>query len=145
MPLVHIHEQAPEILFSVLTPGSHIQPHTGVTNARLVAHLALIVPSGCAIRVGERTRGWEEGRGFVFDDTHEHEAWNEGDQTRVVLILDVWNPYLTDFEREAFSALVLAIGEFHSACGLESDASKQDEYRKQKATAARIGQAQNNK
>jgi aspartate beta-hydroxylase len=132
LPLVRIHEQAPEILFSVLTPGSHILPHTGVTNTRLVSHLGLIVPPGCAIRVGEETREWQEGRGFVFDDTHEHEAWNHGERTRVVLLVDVWNPYLTQVEREAFNALVQAIGAFHSACGYASDAQRLEEYRRQK-------------
>lgn len=117
-PLVRIDEHAPEILFSVLTPGSHILPHTGVTNARLVAHLPLIVPPDCAIRVGEEQRGWEEGRGFVFDDTYEHEAWNHGDETRVVLIMDAWNPYLTEVERGAAHDLVLAIGAFNRACGI---------------------------
>ncbi|HEY2346032.1 MAG TPA: aspartyl/asparaginyl beta-hydroxylase domain-containing protein [Xanthomonadaceae bacterium] len=133
LPLVRIDEQAPEILFSVLTPGSHILPHTGVTNARLVSHLALIVPPGCAIRVGEETRGWQEGRGFVFDDSHEHEAWNHGDATRVVLIVDVWNPYLTEVEREAFRVLVHAIGAFNRSCGYASDAQRLEEHRRQKA------------
>ena len=133
LPLVRIHEQAPEILFSVLTPGSHILPHTGVTNARLVSHLALIVPPGCAIRVGDETREWHEGRGFVFDDTHEHEAWNHGEETRVVLIVDIWNPLLTDVEREAFGTLVEAIGDFNHACGYPSDAETLEEYRRQKA------------
>ncbi len=124
LPLVRIDEHAPEILFSVLTPGSHILPHTGVTNARLVGHLALIVPPDCAIRVGDETRQWEDGRGFVFDDTYEHEAWNLSGETRVVMILDVWNPHLTPVEREAFNDLVLAIWAFTRACDDAFDEGK---------------------
>ncbi|HEV2608444.1 MAG TPA: aspartyl/asparaginyl beta-hydroxylase domain-containing protein [Xanthomonadaceae bacterium] len=136
LPMVRIEEHAPEILFSVLTPGSHILPHTGVTNARLTSHLALLVPPGCAIRVGEETREWEEGRGFVFDDTHEHEAWNHGDQTRVVLIVDVWNPNLTAIEREAFGTLVQTMLSFSRACGFKSIEERLEEHKLQKTTPA---------
>jgi aspartate beta-hydroxylase len=118
MPCARIDAHAPETLFSVLTPGSHILPHTGVTNLRAVAHLPLIIPPDCAIRVGDEQRTWEEGKAFVFDDTYEHEAWNFSEQTRVVLITDVWNPYLTDAEREATRDLVVAIGDFNRACGI---------------------------
>ena len=135
LPLVRIEDHAPEILFSVLTPGSQILPHTGVTNARLTTHLALVVPPGCAIRVGEQTREWKEGCGFVFDDTHEHEAWNHGDQTRVVLIVDVWNPYLTAIEREAFVALVQTMRSFNRACGFKSVDERLMEHKLQQATS----------
>ncbi len=135
LPLVRIEDHAPEILFSVLTPGSHILPHTGMTNSRLVAHLALVIPPGCAIRVGAETREWEEGRVLVFDDTHEHEAWNHGDQTRVVLIVDVWNHYLTAIEREAFSTLVQTMWSFHRACGFKSVEQSLEEQKLQTTTA----------
>jgi aspartate beta-hydroxylase len=118
LPLVRIDKHAPEILFSVLTPGSHILPHRGVTNTRLVSHLPLVVPPDCAIRVGDETRVWREGEAFAFDDTFEHEAWNRSDQTRVVLLVDAWNPYLTEVERAAVHDLVLAIGELHHDCGI---------------------------
>ena len=62
--------------------------------------MPLIVPPGCGFRVGGETRVWEEGRAFVFDDTIEHEAWNDSDALRAVLIFDVWNPHLSDGERE---------------------------------------------
>jgi len=117
-PLCRIPDHAPEVCFSVLTPGSHILPHHGVTNTRLVTHLALIVPEDCAIVVGGEARGWEEGRCFSFDDTFEHEAWNRSDKTRVVMLADVWNPYLTDVEREALTTLVAAIGDFNTAAGI---------------------------
>jgi len=118
LPLVRIRAHAPEVCFSVLAPGTHILPHHGVTNTRLVTHLPLIVPDDCAIRVGGEEHAWQEGRCITFDDTFEHEAWNRSDRTRVVLILDNWNPYLTDVEREALTALVETIGTFNRECGV---------------------------
>ncbi|MBL6751216.1 MAG: aspartyl/asparaginyl beta-hydroxylase domain-containing protein [Nevskia sp.] len=117
LPLVRIREHAPEICFSLLTPGTHILPHRGVTNTRVVAHLPLIVPPGCALNVGGIEHQWQEGRCVVFDDTFEHEAWNRGQGDRLVLIFDLWNPYLTDPEREAVTALVAAIGDLNRLCG----------------------------
>ncbi|MBS0432305.1 MAG: aspartyl/asparaginyl beta-hydroxylase domain-containing protein [Proteobacteria bacterium] len=113
LPLVHIREHAPEVLFSVLTPGSHILPHHGITNTRLVTHLPLIVPENCAIRVGGIEHAWQEGRCVTFDDTFEHEAWNRSDKVRVVMILDSWHPDLTQAEREAIALLVGGIGDFN--------------------------------
>ncbi|UGB37703.1 aspartyl/asparaginyl beta-hydroxylase domain-containing protein [Frateuria soli] len=113
MPLVRVRDHAPETLFSVLRPGTHILPHRGVTNTRLVTHLPLIVPPDCALRVGGETHVWEEGRCVTFDDTFEHEAWNRSGQTRVVLIADSWNPDLSEVERMAVADLVAAIGDFN--------------------------------
>jgi aspartate beta-hydroxylase len=118
LPLVEIDAHAPEILYSVLTPGSHILPHRGVTNTRLVCHLPLVVPPDCAIRVGDETRSWVPGQAFAFDDTFEHEAWNRSRDTRVVLLVDAWNPYLTEVERLAVHDLVLSIGVFNRECGI---------------------------
>ncbi|MGN6314182.1 MAG: aspartyl/asparaginyl beta-hydroxylase domain-containing protein [Rhodanobacteraceae bacterium] len=118
LPLVHIREHAPEVLFSVLTPGSHILPHHGVTNTRLVTHLPLIVPEDCAIRVGGIDHVWQEGRCVTFDDTFEHEAWNRSDKVRAVMILDSWHPDLTEAEREATALLVGGIGDFNRAANV---------------------------
>lgn len=115
IPLVHIRDHAPETLFSILRPGTHILPHRGVTNTRLVTHLPLIVPRDCAINVGGEIHEWQEGRCVTFDDTFEHEAWNRSDTTRVVVILDSWNPDLTEAERLAVTDLVEAIGDFNRA------------------------------
>ncbi|WP_243042779.1 aspartyl/asparaginyl beta-hydroxylase domain-containing protein [Dyella sedimenti] len=115
LPLVRIRDHAPETLYSVLRPGTHILPHRGVTNTRLVTHLPLIVPSDCAINVGGELHAWQEGRCVTFDDTFEHEAWNRSDRTRVVMILDSWNPDLTEVERLAVTDLVEAIGDFNQA------------------------------
>lgn len=118
-PLCRVRDHSPEVCFSVLTPGSHILPHRGVTNTRLVTHLPLVVPEGdLALHVSGETMRWQEGRCFTFDDTFEHEAWNRSDETRVVLLLDVWNPYLTEVEREAVAALTAGIGDFNREAGI---------------------------
>jgi aspartate beta-hydroxylase len=115
LPLCHVHEHGPEVLFSVFTAGTHLLPHRGVTNTRLVGHLPLLVPPDCALNVGGEMHEWQEGRAIVFDDTYEHEAWNRSDRTRVVLIFDIWNPHLTEVERAAIELLVPAIGAFRKA------------------------------
>src|SRR3546814_10294056 len=83
----------------MLRPHTRIPPHTGVTNSRAIIHLPLIVPAECGFRVGGETREWVEGRPFAFDDTIEHEAWNDSPAMRAVLIFDVWNPHLTEEEQ----------------------------------------------
>lgn len=100
VPGARIPGRAPSVFFSMLKPHTRIPPHTGVTNTRAIVHLPLIVPAGCGFRVGGETRRWEEGRALVFDDTIEHEAWNDSDDLRAVLIFDVWNPHLSERERD---------------------------------------------
>jgi aspartyl/asparaginyl beta-hydroxylase (cupin superfamily) len=78
--------------FSSLAAGTRIQPHTGYPDGLLRCHLGLLVPEGCGIRVGSETRHWTEGKCLIFDDTLEHEAWNQGNSTRVVLLLDFKAP-----------------------------------------------------
>lgn len=99
LPLADIPGRGPSAFFSLLRPHSHIPPHTGVTNSRAIVHLPLIVPDGCWFRVGAERRPWEEGEAFAFDDTIEHEAMNESGELRAVLIMDAWNPHLTNDER----------------------------------------------
>ncbi|WP_312026753.1 aspartyl/asparaginyl beta-hydroxylase domain-containing protein [Sphingomonas endolithica] len=91
--------KSPSAFFSLLKPHAHIPAHTGVTNTRAIIHLPLVVPENCRFRVGGDTRPWRVGEAFAFDDTIEHEAWNDSDALRVVLILDVWNPYLSEKEQ----------------------------------------------
>jgi aspartate beta-hydroxylase len=92
-----------------------------VTNTRLVTHLPLIVPPDCALNVGGERHVWQEGRCVTFDDTFEHEAWNRSERTRVVMLLDVWNPHLTLAEREAITVLVEGIGDFNTEAGIDQD------------------------
>jgi aspartyl/asparaginyl beta-hydroxylase (cupin superfamily) len=101
VPLLDIPGKAPSVMFSVLQPGTRIPPHTGTSNARTTVHLPLVVPEGCGFRVGAETRLWREGEAWAFDDTIEHEAWNDSAHPRAILILDVWNPLLSEAERAA--------------------------------------------
>jgi aspartyl/asparaginyl beta-hydroxylase (cupin superfamily) len=105
LPLCRIPGRAPAVFFSILKAGAHIPPHTGVTNVRSIVHLPLIVPDGCTFRVGGETRAWVEGEAFAFDDTIEHEAHNPTDRDRAVLILDTWNPHLSEAERAMICAI----------------------------------------
>jgi aspartyl/asparaginyl beta-hydroxylase (cupin superfamily) len=103
-----IARRGPNAMFSLLAPGAHIPPHTGVANTRLVCHLPLIVPPGCWFRVGAETRDWEAGKAWVFDDTIEHEARNPSDALRVIFIVDTWHPGLSPAERGAVAAVLAA-------------------------------------
>lgn len=100
--------RGPNAMFSLLAPGAHIPPHTGVANTRLVCHLPLIVPPGCWFRVGAERREWRVGEAWVFDDTIEHEALNPSDALRVILIVDTWHPDLSAAERAAVAAVMRA-------------------------------------
>ncbi len=103
----------PTALFSILDAKTRIPPHTGPVNTRLVVHLPLIVPPGCGFRVGGQEREWVPGKAFAFDDSINHEAWNDGDMPRAVLIFDIWSPYLSEAERELTRALTTRVGEWY--------------------------------
>jgi aspartate beta-hydroxylase len=113
VPLCHVSKRSPSILFSLLQPGAHIPPHNGLVNTRLICHLPLIVPGPNRFRVGNEIRQWQEGRAWLFDDTMEHEAWNDSDRARVVLLFDVWRPELSDEEHRLVAALFEAIDAYH--------------------------------
>lgn len=112
LPLCRIPGRTPTALFSLLRPGTHIPPHHGFINTRLICHLPLIVPPECALRVGNETRPWKEGELVIFDDTMEHEAWNRSSELRVVLLFDIWRPELTDTERALVVAMLESIDRF---------------------------------
>lgn len=105
-PLCQVKGRSPQIMFSQLKAGAHIQPHTGFVNTRLTCHLPLIVPPDCHFRVGNETRSWVRGECWAFDDTIEHEAKNGSDRTRVVLIFDIWRPELSKEERLLVATLL---------------------------------------
>ena len=115
LPLSRVPGHGPEVLYSVFKPGTHLLPHRGVTNTRVVGHLPLVVPADCALNVGGEVHEWQEGRVVVFDDTYEHEAWNRSDRTRVVMIFDLWNPHLTEAECAAARDVVVDVSEFRLA------------------------------
>eukprot|EP00941_MAST-03F_sp_MAST-3F-sp1_P002392 g2392.t1 len=96
--------------FSAMAPKTHIVKHNGPTNKKLRVHLPLIVPgkSGdCRLRAGaeDNTRAFEEGKAMIFDDSFEHEAWNDTDHCRINLIFDVWHPDFHESEIKFFDIL----------------------------------------
>jgi len=115
LPLAQMPGYAPTAMFSVLSPQTHIPPHTGSANTRLIVHLPLVLPPDCAFRVGNETRAWEMGNAWVFDDTIEHEAWNKSAETRVILIFDVWNPLLNEAERAMVMEMLTALRAYNAA------------------------------
>jgi beta-hydroxylase len=81
--------------FSILAPGKRLPPHRGPYKGVLRLHLGLLVPQPrerCGIRVANEVRHWDEGKALIFDDTFEHEAWNETGGVRVVLFVDLVRP-----------------------------------------------------
>jgi aspartyl/asparaginyl beta-hydroxylase (cupin superfamily) len=95
--------KAGQTYLSVLRGGTHIKRHFGPTNTRLRCHLGIVVPDGARIRVGEEAYEWREGQCLIFDDSFDHEVWNDSANERVVLIIDFWHPDLTSAERWAIN------------------------------------------
>jgi aspartate beta-hydroxylase len=112
IPLAVVKNRSPSVLFSLLRPGARIPPHTGLVNTRLICHLPLLVPPACGFRVGNDIRAPVEGKAWVFDDTIEHEAWNDSGRTRVILLFETWRPELSDEERALVSTMFSAIDEY---------------------------------
>ncbi len=112
VPLCRIGTRAPSIMFSLLRPRSRIPAHTGMINTRFVCHLPLVVPPECGFRVGPKTREWQVGQLLVFDDSVEHEAWNNSGEDRLVLIFDIWRPDLSVEERRQVEALFAIVDSY---------------------------------
>jgi aspartate beta-hydroxylase len=115
LPLCDIPDYAPGAYFSVLKPRTRLPAHTGTTNTRSIVHLPLAIPEGCGFRVGSQARAWQKGKAWVFDDTIDHEAWNDSDRIRIVLIFDIWNPLLTVAERDLVRGLTVGLGRYYGA------------------------------
>jgi hypothetical protein len=113
-PIPEITGRSPTALWSLLKPGTHIPPHHGMLNTRLICHIPLIAPDNCALRVGAEARAWEAGKTLIFDDTFEHEAWNRSTRTRVILLFEIWRPEISLEERAALLHLFSAIEHFSS-------------------------------
>ncbi|XP_061294804.1 aspartyl/asparaginyl beta-hydroxylase isoform X3 [Bos javanicus] len=95
-----------QIKYSIMHPGTHVWPHTGPTNCRLRMHLGLVIPKeGCKIRCANETRTWEEGKVLIFDDSFEHEVWQDAASFRLIFIVDVWHPELTPHQRRSLPAI----------------------------------------
>ena len=111
-PLPRIAGTAPMALFSILAPHTHIPPHHGMLNTRLICHLPLIVPHGCRLRVGAETRAVRAGEMLLFDDSIEHEAWNDSDAPRAILLFEVWRPELSEAERRALTVMFESVAAY---------------------------------
>jgi aspartyl/asparaginyl beta-hydroxylase (cupin superfamily) len=109
IPLYQIPGRSPSVLFSLMLPGAHILPHNGLINSRLIGHLPLIVPERCTFRVGNDIREWKRGKVWLFDDTIEHEAWNNSNEPRVVLIFEVARQDVRSDEHAAISQIFQAL------------------------------------
>ncbi|XP_059580036.1 aspartyl/asparaginyl beta-hydroxylase isoform X6 [Alligator mississippiensis] len=95
-----------QIKYSIMHPGTHVWPHTGPTNCRLRMHLGLVIPKeGCKIRCAQENRTWEEGKVLIFDDSFEHEVWQDAEDYRLIFIVDVWHPELTPQQRRTLPAI----------------------------------------
>ena len=114
VPKVRIQRRAPTAFFSRLESKTRIPPHFGVTNSRLTVHIPLIIPAKCGFRVGSQVREWQPGTALIFDDTIEHEAWNDSDEPRVIMIFDIWNPLLSEAERALMAAATETIAEYYA-------------------------------
>jgi aspartate beta-hydroxylase len=112
-PMHDVPGHAPTAFFSILDAGARIPPHTGVTNSRVIVHVPLVLPGACRFRVGSQTREWRMNEAWVFDDTIEHEAWNDSAYPRAILIFDIWNPFLSAAEREVIREAVPAVAEYY--------------------------------
>ena len=113
--------------FSTLHAQSRIAAHSAPMNLRLRVHLALQVPSSakeeysdgtaaskkpkCGLRVGPTMRTWETGQALVLDDAYDHEVWNETDEKRVLLLVDIWHPDVTQTERQEIVEMFAAAAE----------------------------------
>ena len=111
-PMPRIPGRAPTALWSRLLPGAHIAPHFGLLNTRLICHIPIRTAPGCTLRVGGETRSWEPGVPLVFDDSIQHEARNQGDEARVVLLFEIWRPEICEEDRAAICQLFQAIDAF---------------------------------
>lgn len=95
---MRILSQIPDVctaFFSILSPGKHIPAHRGAYNGVLRYHLGLLVPEPrerCRIRIGNEIHHWREGEGLIFDDSFNHEVWNDTDGVRAVLFVDFARP-----------------------------------------------------
>jgi aspartate beta-hydroxylase len=94
------------IFVSRLQPGTVIASHRGPTNTRIRCHLAIQIPSGdCGIEVGGERRTWHEGACLMLNDHLEHSVWNRTETARIVLVVDVWHPDLTEVEKTLLTGL----------------------------------------
>ena len=111
-PMPMIPGRAPNAIWSRLLPGTHIAPHHGMLNCRLICHIPIRTAPQCRLRVGSETRTWQDGVPLIFDDSINHEAFNDGPQARVILLFEIWRPEIDEADRIALTGLFQAIDGF---------------------------------
>ncbi|MFA9201449.1 MAG: aspartyl/asparaginyl beta-hydroxylase domain-containing protein [Cypionkella sp.] len=111
-PMPRIPGRSPIAHWSRLQPGTHIRPHHGMLNTRLICHIPIRTAPRCSLRVGNEVREWQGGVPLIFDDSIEHEARNDGDRSRTVLLFEIWRPELTEAERAGLTKLFGAIAAY---------------------------------
>jgi aspartyl/asparaginyl beta-hydroxylase (cupin superfamily) len=114
-PMPMIPGRAPNALWSRLRPGTHIAPHFGMLNTRLICHVPIRTAPRCTLRVGSETRTWEPGVPLIFDDSMEHEARNAGPEIRTVLLFEIWRPEVPEADRAAIARLLEGIAGYDGA------------------------------
>ncbi|WP_387489376.1 aspartyl/asparaginyl beta-hydroxylase domain-containing protein [Photorhabdus sp. RM96S] len=109
-------KEAGVIMLSMLDPQTHIVPHCGHTNGRLRVHMGISIPNDVVMRVKEEYVTWTEGQCLVIDDSYEHEVWHYGETPRIVLIVDIFHPQLSEADKERLrtksSTIESRVGEF---------------------------------
>jgi aspartate beta-hydroxylase len=119
LDLCRIRDQAPSACFSWMSPQSRIAARFGLTNSRVVVHLPLIAGGNSGLRVVDGdARTWVEGEPCVFDDSFQHELWNDDAETGAILLMDAWNPHLSPIEQRALGQMIEAISGFESAASI---------------------------
>ncbi|KAL9182404.1 hypothetical protein ACHAXT_013056 [Thalassiosira profunda] len=100
---------AAEAFFASMKPQTSIKPHSDFTNFVLTSHVPLVIPENgnnkCRLSVGDETRQWLEGNVILFDTSIYHDAINDSDEMRYILMLRIWHPDLTTEEREALQLI----------------------------------------
>ncbi len=115
LPLARTPDFWPNVHFSALDAHTTLPPHTGDTNARLLVHLPLVLPPGNSVRVGNDSRDWQYGKAWVYDGSVENESRNDSGGTFARLVFDVWNPYLTEAERDLVGGLLAGMRDYYRA------------------------------
>lgn len=96
---------ATEVFFASMQPNSDIKLHSDFANFVLTCHLAIDIPDNgqnkCRLTIGDTTKEWTNGDVLLFDTSLMHDAINEADQTRYILMFRIWHPDLTTVETQA--------------------------------------------
>ena len=105
--LAHCPTHAPEVVISVLKPKAYIPPHYGISNIKWTLHIPLVVNDNAYLDVAGEKRTWSaKTEALLFDDSFVHSAENPADAARAVLIIDIWNPHLTEVEKQDIQMLM---------------------------------------